>query len=263
MSLARTALRLAAVEALCPTAALAADGPWQTLAQKYVFDSRINPIEDDLKVGEDRPIICVYTEHDDGKSGQGRGGPPFLLTIDLVLELSIVVKIAKDGDPENFIVGEPETDPELEAALDLLEAQIKFILLYAAPGRIWREVSKSRVHNPRSTIHRTSEEGIRLAKRTMTWKVEVEDDQYEAAPKAPLKGFAILPWPLRTVAEMLPEGSYGRKVCLGLAAEMTVPVMPIAVPIETVTLNVKVMDPSTGTLPATPNLVAEVDNLQS
>lgn len=261
MSLARTALRLATIEALQPTASMMAQGPWPTLAKKYIFDSRIDPIED-LKVGEDRPVVCVYTEHDDGKSGQRRGGPPFLLTIDLVIELSMIVKIASESDPTLFDVGEPETDRELELGLDLLEAQIKFILLYAPAGAIWRAVTKSRVHNPRSAVHRSSEEGARIARRTMTWKVEVEDDQYEAAPAATLTGNAILPWPLRTVAELLPAGASGLKVIAGIINELTAPVMPVRVPLDTVGLNVAVANPSTNIIPALPNVTGEVDNLQ-
>lgn len=261
MSLARLALRLATVEALCPTASLLADGPWPTLAKKHVFDLRIDPIED-LKIGEDCPIICVYTEHDDGKAGQMRGGPPFLLTIDLVFEFSVIVRVAEEAEPNVFAAAYPFTDPELETSLDLLEAQIKFILLYAPAGEIWRKVSRSRVHNPRSAVHRTSEEGARLARRTMTWKVEVEDDEFNPDPTAILTGFAILPRPLRGVAEMLPKGSYGRKVIAGLVNEPTAPQMPVRTMLETVGLNAKVANPSTGTLPATAQIAGEVDNLE-
>jgi len=76
MSLARTALRLATLEALRPTASIASDGPWPTIARKAVFDSRIDPLED-LKPGESQPVVCVYTDEDEGTSGQKAGGPPF------------------------------------------------------------------------------------------------------------------------------------------------------------------------------------------
>ena len=45
MSLSRLALRLAAVEALCPSS-LAETGPYPTWAGNEVFDSRITPIAD-------------------------------------------------------------------------------------------------------------------------------------------------------------------------------------------------------------------------
>ena len=73
MSLARLALRLAAVEALCPAAALAASpaGPFPTVAGDRVYDSRIDLIAaaegtDDLAAAlaeiENKPILVVYTE---------------------------------------------------------------------------------------------------------------------------------------------------------------------------------------------------------
>jgi hypothetical protein len=260
MSLARLALRLAAIEALRPTASLVTS-IWPTVAGKMVFDSRIDPIED-MKVDESRPVICVYTEHDAGQAGQKRGGPPFLDTIDLVFELSVVVKVAQDGDPNVFAVGEPETDAELEAVIDILEAQIKFVLLYGPTGKIWRDISHRKVHDPRSAPHRTSEEGARLARRTMTWKVEVQDDCYDPAPPVAPTGFDVFPEPLLGLAKVLPANSYALSILKGLAADPSAPVMPVATPLETVVMNVAVANPSTDKLPAAPQIIAEVDNLQ-
>src|SRR5438105_891521 len=116
--LARTALRLATVEALRPTAAIDSDGPWPTLAGKLVFDSRIDPI-DDLSPEQQRTVVCVYTDSEEGYAGQRAGGPPFKAVVDLVFEVSVVVLRAGD-DPGTFVAGCPETDAELEASLDLL-----------------------------------------------------------------------------------------------------------------------------------------------
>lgn len=262
MSLARLALRLATVESLRPQAAMISNSGFPTLARKYVLDSRIDPIED-LSEREAQPIVCVYTEADEGMAGQKRGGPPYLATIDLVFELSVVVKVAKDGDPGNFIVACPETDDELEASLDLLEAQIRFALNYGPTGDIFRDICHRRIHNPRSAPHRTSEEGVRLAKRTMTWRVEVNEDQYDAAPAAQPTGLAIFPEPLKRLAEKLPPLGYAMKLLNGLAAEPTAPVMPVAVPLETVTMAIAVTNPTTGQQPDAPQIAAEVDNLES
>src|SRR5437588_7149106 len=87
--LARTALRLATVEALRPTAALGSDGPWPTLAGKLVFDSRIDPI-DDLSPDQQRTVVCVYTDSEEGYAGQRAGGPPFKAVVDLVFEVSVL-----------------------------------------------------------------------------------------------------------------------------------------------------------------------------
>ena len=262
MSLARLALRLAAIEGLRPTAAVLARAGFPTIAGVHVLDSSLEPIED-LQPDLAQAIIGVYTEHDDGMAGQKRGGPPFLATIDLVFEISVVVKVASDGDPTIFVVADPETDAELEASLDLLEAQIKFVLLYAPAGQIWRNVSHNKVQAPRSVPHRSSEEGRRLAKRTMTWKVEVQESCFDPAPVIGPAGFDIFPEPLRSFAAALPAGSYALKILNGLAAEPTAPVMPIAVPLDTIVMSVAIADPATGVLPAAPQIVAEVDNLEN
>lgn len=259
MSLARLALRLATVDALAPAALLTSNGPWPTLAGKHVYDSRIDPIED-LKPDAPQLAVAVYTEYDKGKGGQARGGPPFLQTVDLTFEISVIVKVASEADPAVFVVGEPETDAELEASIDLLEAQIRFALLYAPAGETWRQITKSRVHDPGSLPHRTSEEGARLAKRTVTWKVEVNDDCYDPAPAVTPAGAARLPFPLQYLATALAATSYGGKIIAGLTGEPTLPVMPNAVPLASVALNVAAYQPG-ATPPATPNIVGEVDNL--
>ncbi len=255
------ALRLAAIEGLRPTLALLADGPWPTLAKKYVFDSRFDPLED-LQEKEARPVIVVYTEDDDThEAGQKRGGPPYLLCVSLVFECSVVVKAFADSDPQVFTVGFPETDAELEASLNLIAAQIYFTLFYAPAGEIFRKVCGSRVPSISSVVHRSSDEGRRLAHRTITWKVLVNgDDAYDPAPAQKLEGHSLLPEPLKTVAHMLPKGSYGRRVIDGLIAEPTFPQMPLRVPLEEVALNVKAHLPGAA-IPATPNIVGEVDDL--
>jgi hypothetical protein len=256
--LSRLALRIATVESLRPTGAVT----WPTAAGSWVFDTLIEPLEH-IGPNATQKAICVYTEHDEGKAAQLRGGPPFLMTVDLVLELSVLVKAPTTGDPTVFTVGFPETDPELEAELDLLEAQAKFVLLYGPTGALWRSISHRKVHNPRSAPHRTSEEAARLARRTVTWKVEVQDDCFDPAPLTAPTGLDVLPEPLCSLAKALPAGSYGLKILNGLAAEITAPVMPVAVPLNTVVMSVAIENPVTGTLPATPQIVAEEDNLEN
>jgi len=260
MSLSRLALRLATLEALRPTSSLASDGPWPTLAGKHVYDSRLAPLED-LSEDEARPIIVVYTDDDDGMSGQKRGGPPFLMTVDLCFEISVIAKVKGEADPAVYELAYPFTDPELETSLDLLGAQIFFALLYAPGGKIWRNVSASRVQGPKSVAYRSSEEAARIARRHMTWKVEVNGEHYDAAPASTPSGLQILPEPLRSVACALPANSYGAAIIAGLIEEPTFPGMPVPQPLQTVGLNVKAHLPG-APIPAEPNITGEVDNLQ-
>ncbi|MEB2519842.1 hypothetical protein SOP85_31175, partial [Pseudomonas sp. YuFO20] len=59
--LAREFLRLCALEALAPSGA-PESGPWPTLAGKYVFDTRLDPIDD---LAGPLPVISVYTENEE------------------------------------------------------------------------------------------------------------------------------------------------------------------------------------------------------
>jgi hypothetical protein len=248
--LARTALRLATLEALRPTAALPS-GPWPTIAGAAVFDSRVDPIED-LKIGENQPVVCVYTEDDEGSSGQARGGPPFRQVVELCFELSIVARVPSGSDPTVYAAGIPETDAELEASLDLLEAQIRFICFYGPTGTLWRTLTHRKVTAPSSRVSRSSEEAVRLAQRRVSWKTEVLDDCFDPAPATNPAGFDRLPEPLQTVVKALASTAYGYKIGTGLA--VAAPVMPLAEDLEKVTLNETVA-------PGAAPINAEVDGL--
>lgn len=260
MALYRTALRLATLEALRPTAVLAANGPWPTLAGKRVFDSRIDPIED-LTPDQHKAAIVVYTDFDEGYAAQKRGGPPFRRIVDLVLELSQICSEPSAADPAVYDAGVPQTDAELEAELDRLETEISLALLYAPTGSIWRRLTGRLVTDPRSTPHRTSEEGVRLAMRTVIWKVQVPDDLFDAAPSIEPVGLARLPEPLQTVIGELAATAYGARLGAGLAA--TMPTMPVATPLKTVVIDAEMVPD--GVTPSgdanNANMHAEVDDL--
>lgn len=230
MSLSRLALRLAAVEAIRPSAAVLANQPLPTIAGKLVFDSRIDPI-DDLSTREQWPVIVVYTEEDHAQGGQASGGPEFKRIIDLLFELSIVVRASGD-QPGTFTAGTPATDSELESALDLMEAQILFALMYGPSGKIWRAITGRRVPEYTSLPHRTSEEGVRLAMRSLRMKVQVDDEKFIVVPDAPLTGIDRLAGPLADVYAALAATSYGQGVVLGLSND--VPTGAVRVPLKTV-----------------------------
>ncbi len=98
MALYRTALRLATLESLRPTALLKTQGPWPTLAADRVFDSRLDPIED-LTKDQHKAVIVVYTEADLGYGSQKRGGPPFRREVDLIFEISQIASAPSEADP--------------------------------------------------------------------------------------------------------------------------------------------------------------------
>jgi hypothetical protein len=250
MALYRTALRLAALESLRPTAMLNSQGPWPTLAADRVFDSRLDPIED-LTRDQHKACIVVYTEGDLGYAGQRRGGPPFRREVDLIFEISQIAAAPSDANPAVYVAGVPQTDAELEAELDRIESEIYFALMWATNGvtvpfgsnrtTLFRALTGRMVTDPRSMPHRTSEEGVRLAMRTVTWKVQTPDDDFEGAPVEALLGLDRLPEPLKKVVKALATTAYGKQI--GLALGETMPTMPVAIPLLDVTLGVEVVTP--------------------
>lgn len=129
MSLERTALRLAAVMAL--TNGFAA--PYPTMAGKRVYDSRMDPLEDYSAAPDFIPQAVINVDADDGKSlSTNNGGPPFEHSVTLCVDLSIGI-IGRAQDEEGNEVDAvmlPQTEPELEAALDLFERQVSDVFRY-------------------------------------------------------------------------------------------------------------------------------------
>jgi hypothetical protein len=251
MALYRTALRLAAIEGLRPAKLLNSSGPWPTLAQARVFDTRLDPIED-IAAAARKAVIVVYTEHDIGYASQRRGGVPFRREVDLVFEISQIAAAPSDADPNLYIAGVPETDAELEAEIDRIETEIAFALFYAPGGLIWRRLTgNGMVTDPRSAPHRTSEENLRLAMRTVTWKVQVPDDAFDPLPREEQKGLDRLPEPLKSVAYQLREAGWPETLIGGLAEGM--PAMPLARPLKSIGLNVEIV-PRGGTPTGTANM---------
>ena len=244
MALGRLALRLASIEALNP-GARASDAPYPTLAGRMVFDSLFDPI-DDLNPANEHPIIVVSTEDDDADAkGPGGYGPPFLSTIDLGFDLSVVI-MHRDNDNADYEPLCPQEDGELAASLDLLEAQLLFALFKGPSGALWRKMTARRVLSYSSVPHFSGEERIRLARRTVKLKTQIADDAYDPAPLETPEGIDRLPEPLRSVVAGLVENGYGAKLGAGIAA--SAPVMPQVTPLDRVTLNLSTAE-ADGSLP--------------
>lgn len=207
MSLARTALRLAAIAAL--KGANSKTGP--TIAHNRVYDSRITDFSPETYPDDARPTVIVLTDEDQGEGlSHQNGGPPFRRHISLVLEFAMVqgfdVPVEEGGTA--FVPGYPATDREHEASLDFLEFQIirrlaydlsPMSALFRSFTRIWKYDCHRQVMD---------DSGVKIAARVLTWQVEVSDDQvkiYNTAEDQPA-GYDILPYPLSAVAKALPAG---------------------------------------------------------
>ncbi len=229
----RLALRLAAIEALCPFASIGS-GPYPTIAGDRVFDSRQDAI-DTLAEDEARPILVVYTEcQEDHRFGSGSRDLDESI-IDLTIEAVMAVKGSvdieqADGSVETIgTVGAPFTDPRHEAYLDLLEAGVRYALSrqnITPEGLVFNGLAME-LRSGRSDPQRSPDKTVKLALRTIELKIKTKTTEWPAAATPAASGLDALPQPLRDVAQGLPAGSPGRMLCEELAGFMpNTPALP-------------------------------------
>lgn len=215
MSLARTALRIAAVAALNSHPAIDAR------CAGRVYDSRIGDFDHDELV----PVIVVTTEelHGDAVSQQN-GGTPFFDECDLVLEIAMTQLVSQDGQE---LIVRSGTDSGMEADLDFIEWCAEQILTTgktdpraARPtpaGRVLTQAVMRRVKRRTSSRFASDDTGQKLAIHLLTFRVELKGETPDVL-NLPTGPFASLPDPLRTVAESLPVGSPAYLICQTMAA---------------------------------------------
>jgi len=225
MSLARLALRLAAIEALCP-AATVTTGPYPTVAANRVFDSRIDLIAgavspEDITVAlralENKPVLTVYTEEHESRPYGSSLHPPAEQFVELVVEAMIAISGTveieqQDGSVETVgTIDAPATDRQHEAILDVLESQVRYLLnpaTRAPSGTLLGKVAME-CREITSVPQRASDRAIRLAARTIRFRLKLKNEVWPAAS-------GKLPEPLATVAAALPAGSSGAALCASL-----------------------------------------------
>lgn len=237
--LARLALRLAAIEALAPSA-LATTGPWPTPAGPRVYDSRQDVI-DGLDQVESRPILIVYTEETESDpAGSGRSRPDSVIAT-LVVECMVAAKgLVEYEQPDGTTVEvgtleAPIMDRRLEALIDNLEA----IVIRRLQGRAvldpaigaFRKVA-TEIRSINSVPTRDASRTVRLAARTLSIKIKIPADEWSEPSFSAQSstGLDLLPEPLRSVANALPVGSDARALCVAVAASISSvsPVAPLA-----------------------------------
>ena len=218
MTLARTALRLAAAQTL-----KGVTGSRPTIAEGRVYDSRIADIEPETFSDDAKPIIIVLTDGEEGEAlSKQNGGPPFRRMVDLVLEIAMVQRLPDEDQEGSFVVGYPDTDARHEASLDFLEYQIMRALNESAVPMaiVFRKIA--RIIKEDSHRQVMDDSGVKVACRIVTLVCDTVDDavpvfQIGSAPT----GVAILPLSLQWVAEAMPAGTAGADVIAGLIADMT------------------------------------------
>ena len=230
MSLSRLALRLAAVEALCPSS-VAETGPWPTWAGSSVYDSRITPFADAdawqtfIEQVQGSPLVTVYTEEQETDPTTGEY-PADREMVDLVIEIMIAVgaSVEVEGlDGQPLQVGSleaPITSPQHEAMLDMLEHQIRSLLDPMSPAASlpYTKVARELHHVKSAPVRDATDRLSRQAARTLTFKLRVAHAAPYANAAAAIAGgaaadIANLPEPMLSVAKALdPQSAAGQLV---------------------------------------------------
>lgn len=155
--------------------------PFPTLAGNRIYDSKIEPAED-FKEDQVLPLCVVYTDYDRYHwLHQSLNNRDRLLTVTLEL---LVAQITELPDDAGFSVQYPNTDPELEAALDLFEVQVaRAFRANNAAAACVRHFMPA-IHDIISRRGATVEGGYKLAARQITIEAKV--------PRGPTNG-AIAP----------------------------------------------------------------------
>lgn len=218
MSLNRTALRLAVLEALAPHAQYSAGSPaWPTLAMGNVSDS-----DEILPLGAQalQPRIVVYV--DDAKRENAATGDALLRgygTDEVTLALEVIVPQVVKDEAGNELAVAAASDSIAESILDLIGDQIEHRLQWARMDGLLVHVL-SGVRKTESRPWRDADTDIRLAARRFEFECMIFST---GAWPVDVTGFDKLPFPLDRVAKALPSGSHGANVCTTLAALINAP----------------------------------------
>ncbi len=160
MSLSRLALRIVTVAAL-------RDRTW---AGDAVRDSAIPPLDVAAR-SERRPFLSVYT--DDGQTAPRNGdllsGHP---TFALVIESAVTAQMEPGGD---WAI--PATDAGMEVTLDLLDRQIRRVLMDPDNpwSRLWRALVVE-VDTVRTVRGASTDQGLRFAGRQIEIQIQALPD---------------------------------------------------------------------------------------
>lgn len=203
------AMRLAAIECLCPTLALVAGSGFPTLAGKAVLDSRAVALQD---LDSDRaytPVVALFTR---SSSIETRAYPAAADDSECLAVLEIVAELAvHERDPQGeFADAMPATDPEARIVLGALASQIRHVLEFSQAGSLFRRTIIG-IRRIEAETFAAPELGLRWQRITMRVTAAIPDDRFDLVDGG-------LPEPMRTLYGALPDGSYAKGKLTELAA---------------------------------------------
>lgn len=204
-SLAATALRWAAIEALAPAGAV----EYPTIAGDRYYDSRHTSI-DDLDVGEDaKPHVGVFTENLDMEAkGDSAAVADLAGAIDLVFEAEVVVRDTADDSGTTEMLS---ISPFHALEIDLLCSQIQQVLVAGQTSSLFRSVCR-RIIAKKSQPMVIPDLALRLVRTSLTLTCQMDDDCW---------GEAGFPEPFKAVVEGLPATSQFKPIGDQVLARLT------------------------------------------
>lgn len=209
------ALRLAAIEVLCPTACALAGEGFPTLAGRRVFDSRAIAITDLDRTVDYTPALALYTP----ESGVALRGPMAAAddTIaDAVLDIVAELAVVSGDDQGEFADAMAATDPEARLVLMALCSQVRYALERSQAGSLWRRLVSHVIKIEEQTFA-VPELGLRWQRVTMRFHCEIRDDDFSGDG---------LPEPIASLYAALPDQSYAKAKLAALASHFLPDVHP-------------------------------------
>jgi len=203
------AARLAALEVLCPTAAIAVDAGYPTLAGHRVFDSRLVGIDDLDADAKFTPVLALFTSETSATArGEiaGYDDTASQCVLEIVAELAVA---GKDEDGQPFADAMPADDWDARLVLAALCGQVRCLLEFDERGYLFRRFIRHVMRWEEETFS-IPQLGARWHRVTMRATLSLPDDEFTEAPG--------LPGSLGVLAGLLPAGSPAAKKLQVLAA---------------------------------------------
>lgn len=217
------AMRLAAIEVCCPTAARISGAGFPTLAGITVVDSRAVAVQDLDQDRDYTPALAFYTRSSDSVSrgpAASQWDRAATAVLEVVAELAVVARDTQGAYADALAAD----DPDARLVLSALVAQVRWLLEVSEAGHLFRRlvISVDRVEEETFGV---SDLGLRWQRVTMRFHCSLQDDQFGDAPG--------LPEPTASLLQSLPAKSYAKAKLQALASHF---VGQTRTPLELVTL---------------------------
>jgi hypothetical protein len=203
------AMRLAAIEVLCPTGALYGDDVFPTLAGEKVFDSRSVAISDLATDRDYTPVIALHTRSatiERRSDAADETDTECLAVLEILAELAV---ITQDGD-EAFADALAATDPNARIILSALVSQIRFLLEFSQAGKLFRDFILG-IRRIEIDTFGVPDLGMRWQRVTIRVTAAIADDTFDMEDGG-------LPEPLASLARKLPPQSYAMEKLTAMVA---------------------------------------------